>query len=104
MRRLRYVLEKGNTEYVHQKTVEDLDVTNEFKKDDCIGCYREDRCMALNFMINYQKIGTCPCSMCIIKVVCVNNPCEDYGTFYRDVWEVYMKKFKKQRDLNYYAT
>jgi len=77
---------------------------NEFKKDDCIGCFREEYCITLHHIIYYRNIEMCPCSICIIKVVCVNNPCEKYNIFYRKVWEFYMKTFKKQRDLDYYVT
>ena len=77
-------------------------MTDKFKKCDCKGCYREYHCMVLHFMINYQKVGICPCSACLVKVVCKHNPCEDFGAFYREVWEVYMIAFDKQKKDSYY--
>ena len=73
-------------------------MTDKFERRNCNGCRREDYCIVLSSMIDYIKVGICPCSVCIIKVVC-EHPCEEYGIFYRDLWEVYMTAFKeKERD------
>ncbi len=73
-----------------------------FVKRNCDGCCRKESCLVLHPIINYRKIRACPCGMCLVKAVCKNNPCKDYGTFYREVWEIYMIAFKEQREYNYY--
>jgi len=51
----------------------------------CEGCYKEHHCI---FLIPQHKgefdTITCPCNLCIVKMVCnnTNNECEDRFEFY----------------------
>ena len=77
-------------------------MTDKFERRNCSGCRREGYCIVLSSIIDYIKIGKCPCGTCLVKVVC-EHPCEDYAPFNREVWEVYMTAFEemieeKERD------
>ena len=45
----------------------------------CNGCYLEDR-RHIYFLLG-QIDKECPCSMCLVKVTCIN-PCEAYFKFW----------------------
>jgi hypothetical protein len=72
-------------------------VTNKFKEN-CSGCLPENN--PCGVLLRFQDILTaydvCPCSTCIVKVMC-GRTCDAYDVFYRDMhynWK--RRKYNKQ--------
>jgi len=47
----------------------------------CKGCAVEGACS------HVKHSNKCPCILCIVKVICVNELCEEYRQFQRKVFE-----------------
>jgi len=67
------------------------------KMEYCKGCYCEDNYCELLYMFidKLTDFGVCPCSICLVKVICTNAyGCEDYVTFYQDIKNNRKKGFR----------
>lgn len=60
-------------------------MANELNKNNCEGCYDRytNRCtFSDSSRFQYEKTNVCPCSICLVKVICVKS-CEEYNTFWK---------------------
>ncbi len=51
--------------------------------NNCKGCFSLDRKMLLNCSFNSKNMnidGECPCTNCLVKVICFNS-CKEYRSF-----------------------
>jgi len=54
-----------------------------YKYTGCSGCYsRDDIINACNSGLSLSRRNTCPCKLCIIKVMCIKG-CEDFYEYKR---------------------
>ncbi len=54
-------------------------------REGCEGCYVRSKCVigSVSLKDSYKnKITNCPCKICIVKMICGTDTCEQY----REVW------------------
>lgn len=56
---------------------------------ECKGCPVEGACSYTNYS------ESCPCIMCIVKMMCVNELCEEYRQFQRGIFEQKERRYEK---------
>ena len=62
----------------------------------CKGCFISKACDA--YIMASQYVDICPCTKCLVKMVCQEGVCEDYGDFIRTIYND--KKFIEDMRLN----
>lgn len=74
---------------------------NNRTKPGCDGCKLREKCVFLfDFSVSVYEYDVCPCSMCIIKMMCGSfHPCEEYNEFWRTIYRRRLTPDRYNREM-----